>query len=272
MELVLCRNLWGLQDDPARYHEALGEVAAAGYDAVACPVQLLPEGDQFADALAASGLEYLPQLFTFGSTVADHVAMFRDGLARAATFHPRYVLCQAGQDAWDHDTALGFFAELLSIELDLGTTAVHETHRGRCLFTPWNTERLLDELGDLQISCDLSHWACVTESLRMDESWLTAVAGRARHIDARVGWEEGPQVADPSAERYARHLQTFEGWWDTIWTTQEQAGRDALSITPEYGPPPYLPLDPHTGEPAVELADTVAWAAARLRARYDGAS
>jgi hypothetical protein len=272
MELVLCRNLWGLQDDPSRYHEALPEVAAAGYDAVACPVQLLPEGDRFAEALAASGLEYLPQLFTFGTTVADHVAMFRDGLARAATFDPRYVLTQAGLDAWDHDTALGFFAELLSIEFDLGTPVVHETHRGRYLFTPWNTVRLLDELSELRVSCDLSHWTCVTESIRLDDAWIAAVAGRARHIDARVGWEEGPQVPDPSAERFAGHLAAFESWWDTIWAAQDAAGTTSLSITPEYGPPPYLPLDPHTGEPAVPLAETVAWAAARVRDRYGSQS
>jgi hypothetical protein len=268
MDLVLVRNLWGLQDDPSRYHEALPEVAEAGYDAVACPVQLLPDGDEFAEALAATGLEYIPQLFTFGSSVADHVDMFRDGLARAVTFHPRQVICQASRDAWDHDTALGFFAELLSIEFDLGSPVLHETHRGRYLFTPWNTERLLGELDDLKVAADLSHWTCVTESLRMDESWLTAVAGRARHIDARVGWEEGPQVADPSADAYADHLATFERWWDTIWAAQVEGGTRAFTIAPEYGPPPYLPLDPHSGEPAVPLGDTVAWMAARLRDRY----
>jgi hypothetical protein len=75
-------------------------------------------------------------------------------------------------------------------------------------------------------------------------------------------------VADPSAEPFAEHLATFESWWDTIWSTQEAAGTAALSITPEYGPPPYLPLDPRTGEPAVPLADIVTWAAARLRERY----
>lgn len=272
MELVLCRNLWGLQDDPARYADALPGVAAAGYDAVACPVQFLVDAEAFADALAPTGLEYLPQLFTFGRTYDEHLTMFREGLDATLRFAPRHVVCQAGMDAWDRDQALGFFTEALALAADRGATVAFETHRGRVLYNPWITVELVEALPDLLLAADLSHWVCVTESLDLPRDAIATIAPRVVHVDARVGFEEGPQVADPAADRVARHLARHERWWDQIWAAASAAGRPALSMTAEYGPPPYQPVDPYTGDPARDLGEIVDEASARLRARYGGGS
>ncbi len=271
MDLVLCRTLWGLEDEPERYALALPAIGAAGYDAVACPVQLIDDLDGFAEALSVAGVEYLPQLFTFGRTVEDHLALYRAGLERTMVLAPRHVVCQAGRDGWPADVSATFFREAIAIASDLGATVAFETHRGRSLFNPWITATLVEAVPDLLLAADLSHWVCVGEALDLPSSILEAIAPRVIHIDARVGFEEGPQVADPAAPRFAEHVDRFEQWWDLLWQTAVAAGRPALSMTAEYGPPPYQPVDPYTGEPARDLASIVADASAALRQRYSTA-
>ena len=266
--LLLTRSLWGLEEDAARYPGALPHIAAGGFDAVSCPVQLLPDVDAFADALAANDLAYIPQIFTFGSSVADHLAMFRDGVELAQRFTPPHVLCQAGRDGWPRATSLSFLAETNSMCADLGARVAHETHRGRIFFHPFVTAELLDGVADLWFSADLSHWVVVTESARLPTKILRAIAPRVLHIDARVGFEQGPQVADPAAARFAEAVAAHEGWWDEIWAAREGAGADVVSMTAEYGPPPYQPTDPNTGQPSRPLEEVVTWASDRLRARY----
>lgn len=270
MRLLLSRNLWGLEDDPARYGRALADVAAAGYDAVSCPVQALPDGDAFAAMLADSRLEYVPQLFTFGRTVEEHLQSLRDGLVRAAPFSPRHVVAQSGRDHWAFGEAVAFFRQALDMAAELGLTVAHETHRGRILYAPWVAQRVLAEVPGLPLSCDLSHWTCVAESMRIHDAVLHVVAGAAIHVDARVGFEEGPQVPDPREERYAAHLQAFEGWWDTVWEARRSAGAEALVMAPEFGPPPYQPIHPATGEPLADVNQLNDWMATRLRRRYGG--
>lgn len=266
--LLLTRSLWGLEEDPHRYIEALPDIVAAGFDAVACPVQLLPDADAFADALATHELAYVPQIFTFGSTVADHVTMFRDGVERAQRFSPPHILCHAGRDGWPRAMSLAFLTEAVSMGADLGVRVAHETHRGRIFFHPWITAELLDEIPELWFNADLSHWVVVTESIYLPPKILSAIAPRVLHIDARVGFEQGPQVADPAAGRFAEQVSAHEAWWDEIWAAREAAGAELLSVTAEYGPPPYQPVDPSSGEPARPLAEVVTSASERLRVRY----
>jgi hypothetical protein len=50
---------------------------------------------------------------------------------------------------------------------------------------------------DLQLTADLSHWCCACESLLEDQpETLAATLPQVRHIHARVGHAQGPQVAD----------------------------------------------------------------------------
>lgn len=149
---------------------------------------------------------------------------------------------------------------------DLGVVVAHETHRARILFHAFGAERILDRLPDLRLALDLSHWVCVGESLRPPDRILDAVAARAVHVDCRVGSEEGPQMPDPRLDRYAGHLATFEAWGDRVWA----AGADVLHMAPEFGPPPYQPIDPHTGAPLADVNELKDWMAARLSGRLRG--
>jgi hypothetical protein len=42
------------------------------------------------------------------------------------------------------------------------------------------------------------------------------------------------------------HLERFLGWWKRIADSNSSKGQTQLTVTPEFGPPPYMPLEPFT--------------------------
>ena len=73
---------------------------------------------------------------------------------------------------------------------------------------------LLRLFPDLKLSCDLSHWVCITERLLTTEGEMTRWPPSIASIcTARVGYENGPQVADPRAPEFAPQLAAHEAWW-----------------------------------------------------------
>lgn len=77
-----------------------------------------------------------------------------------------------------------------------------------------------------------------------------------------------PQVSDPRAPEWDLHLTTHERWWDIIWDSQKRRGIETSYLTPEFGPPPYMPTLPHTGVPVADLADICDWMARREESRF----
>ena len=272
MQLEVFRSLWGAVPDDADDEamiDRLGWVAERGYDGVETPMFLVGDLPRFVHAAAGHGLDYIAMAMTFGASVEDHLSMWRDQMARAASVSHRFVVAHAGRDAWSEAEVDRFFANALAIAADHGVTVAFETHRSRPLFNPWATARLLERFPGLEINCDFSHWVVVAERLLDDEEEIFRhCAERARHIHARVGHEGGPQVTDPRAPEWADHLAAHEAWWDQVWESQQQRGFGATTLTPEWGPPPYQPTLPYTGLPTSDLAEICDWMADRQRARF----
>ena len=69
-----------------------------------------------------------------------------------------------------------------------------------------------------------------------------------RDSHARVGFEEGPQINDPSAPEWEkvieRHLDIWEAVIQKTWNENKSA-----TITTEFGPPGYMPTLPFTQKP-----------------------
>ncbi len=93
-------------------------------------------------------------------------------------------------------------------------------------------------------------------------------AARARHVHARVGYDQGPQVPDPRDPVWAPFLEAHEAWWDLVWAAAEARGDEASTMTPEFGPPPYQHTVPHTGEPVGDLFEICEWMTNRQRDRF----
>lgn len=277
MRLDVFRHLWGLVGDgcrfsPDRLDEAVQFVrdSSVGYRGVECPLLTVPDQASFVESLKKRELDFIPMVLTFGMSVDDHLQAFRMQLEWARALPHRFVVSHSGLDAFDDDDARRFFEEALRIEKDLDVQVAHETHRGRILFNPWTTRRLLDRFGDLKLNCDLSHWCVVAERLIDDQiEILELCAERALHIHARVGYENGPQVSDPAAPEYSGHLQAHERWWALIWDAQVRRGMDVTTLTPEFGPPSYQPTLPYTQVPTASLERICDWMAERQKERFN---
>jgi hypothetical protein len=121
----------------------------------------------------------------------------------------------------------------------------------------------------LTITADLSHWVCVTESLLENfADTLDQAITRSRHVHARVGFEEGPQVPDPRAPEWKYALDCFLGWWDRIVEQQAQSDNPLFMFTTEFGPPPYLPTIPFSNQPVADQFAINVYLKDLLRTRY----
>nr|HNH61790.1 sugar phosphate isomerase/epimerase [Cyclobacteriaceae bacterium] len=128
-----------------------------------------------------------------------------------------------------------------------------ETHRGRFTFHSASLLPYLQKYPNLKLTADFSHWCTVSETLLHDQhEILKHVFPRVRHIHARIGFEHSPQVNDPFAPEWKNHVDTFIGWWKEILSGEEQKEMPFMTITPEFGPVPYMPVMPYSQEP---LAD-----------------
>jgi hypothetical protein len=213
------------------------------------------------------GFAYIAMVFTSGSSVAGHLDSFRAQVETSRALLPILINSHSGRDAWDDGHNREFFAQALTLEATLNIPVAHETHRGRSLFNPWITQRLLGQFEQLRLCCDLSHWVCVCERLLDSETdIIEQCAQRTIHLHARVGYEQSPQVPDPRAPEYQRHLEAHERWWDIIWAAQSANGQKISPLTPEFGPPDYMHTLPYSNLPVADLWEVCNWMAQRQAA------
>ncbi|HLA55188.1 MAG TPA: hypothetical protein VK623_03750, partial [Flavobacterium sp.] len=76
-----------------------------------------------------------------------------------------------------------------------------------------------------------------------------AILPNVAHLHARVGFEQAAQVNNPFAPEWNEHLAVFLDWWKAIIAYRIKKGSRVFTITPEFGPAPYMPLLPFSREP-----------------------
>ncbi len=270
-EIKTYKSLWeyvGFEGSPlsVRMNRDIGRaferIAEAGYRGIECPLPVPEQEPLFRELLREHRLDYIAQVLTDGP---DHANSFERQLERAAAFEPALIVSQSGKDSGSLEESLSYFERALETEARFGIPVAHETHRGRALYTPWHTAELLRKLEGLKLAADFSHWCCVTESLLEEHGErMAAACDRTIHIHGRVGHREGPQVSDPRAPEYAQELEAHERWWKRIVSGLLARGATAISFTPEFGPPGYLPTLPYTGQPVADLWELNRWMAERF--------
>ena len=261
MNLMLFRHLWGAAGD---WEGLFPRFKQAGYRGIESPVPPPEDRKRFRALLRKHSLEFIPQIFSHGKTVAEHLDSLREQIAVAKPFAPRFINAHSGQDAFSEDQSIRLFEGALQLEAKCGLPIAHETHRGRILFNPWITSKLLTRFPQLKLCCDFSHWVCVCERLIEDQAGIIRqCADRCLHVHARVGYEQGPQVPDPRAPEYRRHLEAHEAWWRLVWRAQERRGFRVSTLTPEFGPPDYQHTLPFTRMPVSNLEEICDWQARR---------
>ena len=267
MKLKLVRHLWGV-DLTHGLQQYLPRWREVGYEVLETSIRTVPDREVFLSFLKENAFQWIPQIFSNdfvpGGTVRDHLDSLRVQIEECLDHGPAFFNAHSGYDNWSPVEAEDFYGQALALEKETGIPISHETHRLRYFGTPWQTRQILKLFPDLRVTCDFSHWVCVCERLLPDMEETIALAARqCHHLHARVGFEEGPQVPDPAAPEYAAHLKAHEGWWNIIWQSQSARGLTESTLTPEFGPPPYMHTLPHTHVPVADLAAICDWMARR---------
>ncbi|MCA0457499.1 MAG: sugar phosphate isomerase/epimerase [Chloroflexi bacterium] len=258
MKIQVYKALWGMD---GRLEQQFERIAAAGYDGAEVWLSGVEIDRQLVLRLAE---QYQLRLIVAGAIATAEELL--PTLQAFSEYNPVKINVQSGLDAMSLDEGKRYVEAALEAERKIGVTVMQETHRGKLLFAPWVAAAYLREFPGLHITADYSHWVNVCERLPVDQAETLALANdRARHIHGRVGYEEGPQVPDPSAPEYAAQLAWHEAQWQAIADAHAARGDDMLTFTPEYGPQPYLHTLPHTNVPVANLWDVCLWAAKRAR-------
>lgn len=153
-----------------------------------------------------------------------------------------------------------------------GKKILHETHRGKFSFAVHIMAQYLDTLPDLRITLDVSHWCNVAETFLEDQQQTLDLAlDRTDHIHSRVGFQEGPQVPDPRVPEWQNALEIHARWWDKVMDKKRKQGAALMTVTSEFGAPPYLTLMPFTRQPITSQWDVNVFMMQFLKARYSKA-
>lgn len=258
---------WGL--DHLGLEPMLRKIREAGYDGVEIGI---PADRSAREALQAAleihGLQLIAHQYQAeGARFADYRLSLRQCLENAAQCRPLFINSHTGRDYWTLEQNLELIDIAQEVQERRGIPILHESHRGRFLYSAPAALEYFARRPDLRITADLTHWVCVAESLLVGhEAALEEAVRRADHIHARIGSAEGPQVDDPFSPRWSRELQAFSDWWLRIARRFARERQGPLTITPEFGPPPYCPVSPETGKPLADFFEINL----RVKAYLDG--
>ncbi len=260
LKLLFAKSKWDLPD--LGLADFLAKIKAAGFGASELYLPTVTETDgEVRSAHEKAGLKLVAQIVTEGDSRDAHEESLRRLYARALSCAAVRVNCHTGADWLGFADNVRLFQTALNLEKEHGVTICHETHRGRALYNAPDTLRYLAELPDLRLTADLSHWQVVheTDDLARQSTAVDAVVDRAWHIHARVGCSQAPQVADPRAPEFAAQLKTLFAIWRRILSARAEDGADFIAITPEFGPPPYQPVEPVSGRLLADPWEVNVW-------------
>jgi hypothetical protein len=259
MQLKYVCPYWGQESLAPK--EFLHKVLVEGYDGVEIN---LPMSDGFLDSFT-NELETVRRQkpdFIFiaqqvlppaQESVADYIRRTTQRLEFLIQLRPAFINAHTGKDYFSFDDNCRVLEATMNIAARSGVRILHETHRGRFTFHAATLLPYLERFPELELTADFSHWCTVSESMLEDQqAIIEQVIPHVEHIHARIGYEQGPQVADPSAPEWEGHRARFLCWWFKILSHQKKKGTPQFTICPEAGPAPYMPTVPFTGQP---LAD-----------------
>ncbi|WPU92841.1 TIM barrel protein [Mucilaginibacter sabulilitoris] len=270
MKVLFFCPMWGLADMPVP--QMLHKIKNAGYDGI--EFGFTPDymhKEEFIELAAALGLLIIgQQCFAVGSDFKAYRSSFRKNIEWLISFNPLLINSHTGRDFYNFNQNRELIQIAAEAELASGVKILHETHRGRFAFHPLQCIQYLDGFPGLGFTADFSHFCTVCESYLEDQALaLSQIRERCFHIHARVGHPQGPQVIDPRLPEYSAALQVHLNWWDNIFEIRKNSNAATLSITPEFGPVPYMPASPFTGQPLASQWEINHYMMQFLRRRYN---
>jgi hypothetical protein len=269
MNLLMICPRWGCENLTAA--DFIRQVKDAGYDGVEIAMDGPdPLSEEAIHIAKAEGLTVITQHWdVFDRDMNVHLHKLEERLRMLMSFDPLFVNSHTGRNLFTLEENLQVFALVDRVSDDTGIPVKHETHRGRCFHTSWRTAEFLKAKPDIRLVLDMSHWCNVSESLVEDQGdFIEQVLPHVDHIHARVGWQHGPQVSDPRAPEWKEAVDAHVAWWDKLVELKKREGETQLTICPEFGPVPYLPVLPYTQQPVADQWAINRYMMEMLRERY----
>ena len=266
---------WGFENIP--WERFLEDVKDAGY----AGIEWFPFGEKTDHQKVVSLLKQHELQFCIVMTVIVQHNNFEDYLLAlekqlldlciigSGEYVPLHITAQTGREY--------FFAEQVEecliccklISQQTGIPIYQETHRNKWAYAAHVVYPFLEKHPDLLLTLDVSHWFCVSESYLDDQQVAVEKAiQHACHIHARVGHTQGPQVYEPSSPEFAEALEAHLKIWDRWIQTKLEKGEEFCTITPEFGPPPYMVFANREGSPEKEQWRLNYWMKSLLENRY----
>lgn len=248
--------VWGSKHLPLA--PVLQKIKASGY--AGAEIALNPDlvdPQEIKQLFDDSGLDMLIQHpYGRGATFELLSEAYFSKLETLLQLKPVMINCHTGRDTFTFEQNLELLKGAEVLAKQYGVTVAHETHRGRFSFAPWLTAQYIDAFPEIKLVADFSHWCVVSESLLEDQqATMDKVIPHCVYIHARVGYAQGPQVPDPAAPEYEKELLQHLKWWQQVVDHHKAAHTKELTITPEFGPVPYMQASPSTGEPVASQYD-----------------
>lgn len=179
-----------------------------------------------------------------------------------------YINLHSGKDYFSFEEGKKFVEYTNVLAKSSGIPIYHETHRGRLMFAAHTTHEYLKSYPDLKLTLDISHWCNVHESMLEDQqATVNKALLHTEHIHARIGYQEGPQVADPRAPEWEYAVKAHFNWWDKVVERKKKAGEPITFLT-EFGPPLYMQTLPYTLQPLSNQWEINVYMMNLLRKRY----
>lgn len=244
-------------------------------------VEVFPLGDiakngDMVDTLSDMGLSYilLHAELEEGPVFTRYLDALERNLYTLLSFQrnatkPRFIVSQTGREYYSKAQMEACFSLCNRISQESSIPIIHETHRNKWSYAAHVVKDYLAAFPQLELALDLSHWVCVSESYLEDQQEAVDLAIRhTKHIHARVGHLQGPQVTDPRAPENQVALVHHLAWWDRWIDHMEQMNYPSATITPEFGPYPYMAYTPHTSQPIAKQYELNCWMKQLLELRY----
>jgi sugar phosphate isomerase/epimerase len=268
MKIQIMATTWG-DNDPIE--AACRKIKAQGYDGLEVWYPTTPEArERLVNATKENGLVF-GLLSSGGGTAAfaNHRDLFETSLKGAIAMRPIYINCHSGRDIFTFEQNRQLVDMTLALSRSSGVPIYHETHRSRMCYSAPVARHLLEQIPDMTLTLDISHWCNVHESLLQDQKETVELAlTRTRHIHARVGHAQGPQVNDPRAPEWRSTVEQHLAWWDRAIALRRQAGAATFTFLTEFGPPNYMPTLPNTRAPVANQSEINLHMMKLLRERY----
>jgi hypothetical protein len=259
--LLVYQAIWGMENLPgvdleAGLEAAMDQIADAGFDGVGVSLMRAERAEAVARAVHARGQSF--EAIGFIRNRSD-LARWIDYAQQLGAHHLNVQIMERPDRVAD---AAALMTDLEKEAARSSIPVYYETHRGRLTNDLLFVCRLLDEMPDLELTGDLSHYPLVHEMpLPVPQSDLARMSKVIAHCQAFHGRVCGSHQVQVSiaAPQHQAWVEQFRAWWRegfADWMARSSPNGE-LTFMAELGPPHYAITDAEGRELCDRWAEAV---------------